>query len=122
MAAKKSVTKKSSGKKAPVVTEGAKKVEENLSVVQEVRVREGIVDERIELGNEVLSAVNDALTGMAKRGIAPELIESAFYLAFQFAFCDFIRTTGFPFDDAVADLRDMYSREMQESHGEAKTS
>ena len=100
-------TKKSAAKKA--ATSGTKKQEKVLDVTIE---RESSED-RIALGNEVLAAVNQSLATMAKRGVNPQQIESAFYLAFQFAFVDFLRVTGFPFDDAVSDLRDMYNREVE---------
>lgn len=115
MASKKTAGKKSTSKskKAPkvVVTmdESVTAPDEVVSVAENAEVLS-----RIELGNEVLSSVNATLASMAARGIAPNKIEEAFYLAFQFAFCDFLRVTGFPFDDAVSDLRDMFQRSAEE--------
>mgnify|MGYP006279637741 CR=1 FL=1 len=101
-------TKKTAAKKSANPIKKAEKV-------LDVKIERESPEDRIALGNEVLAAVNASLGAMANRGVPPEKIENAFYLAFQFAFVDFLRVTGFPFDDAVSDLRDMYNREVEES-------
>lgn len=125
MATKKAVSKKSAGKKA-ASKKGAKVKEPEVVVETTIESSEergavdvaseelatSDVDERIDLGNEVLAAVNASLGKMSKRGVPAEKVESAFYLAFQFAFCDFLRVTGFGFDQAIGDLREMYNREV----------
>lgn len=116
MATKKAATTKKSGKKTKkpetvVVEESIVSLEEPASEGSET-LATADVDDQIELGNEVLAAVNNSLTSMSARGVSPEKVEAAFYLAFQFAFCDFLRVTGFKFDQAVLDLREMYDREV----------
>ena len=115
MATKKATTKKAASKKVKkpeiVVEESIVAVDAPSEGVSE-SLANSDVDEQIELGNEVLAAVNNCLASMSARGVSPEKVEASFYLAFQFAFCDFLRVTGFKFDQAVLDLREMYDREV----------
>jgi hypothetical protein len=119
MATKKTATKKATSKKsAKKVISSEATVGASITVAEEPQQPSPSVadsDERIDLGNEVLSAVNESLSAMTRRGVSPQKVEEAFYIAFQFAFCDFLRVTGFSFDAAISDLRDMYQRDAQQS-------
>ena len=115
MASKKAAKKKSS--KVVTVEEHIENAPAEVapSVEQVSNKRAEDVTERIDLANELLTSVNGAMSSMTARGISTEKIESAFYLAFQYAFCDFLRVTQFPFEDAVADLKDMFEKEASPS-------